>query len=195
MITVEFNPSNKFDIVSCHDRIHYVQIDYRNRSIDVGTQHESVNATDAWIYYGHGTRYWTANGIDAMVLKKWINDVMVPLATIVCDGYDTKWDGNNTVGILSMEANEAYSTIEKLVEEMVDDPMNFVETFNVRDWDGDVNLATDASDTEVDALADEWIATLLHDTDGIFIGGKGAVIENIREVLEYRKEEEITAAE
>lgn len=85
----------------------------------------NINGTpeDVW----HGRRLWyrindpmhtTIAEISALI------DEAKPYAERICAGYDTEWDGNNWVGSLNEDAEEAAQTIAQIVGEFYPSPEN-----------------------------------------------------------------------
>jgi hypothetical protein len=86
------------------------------------------------------------------------NDLMqqiAPLAQRVVDGYDTDWDGNNTVAVFSADAQDALEEIEQLCDNVDEDEETIVQAWDAGDWLADAThlYAADGSS------ADYWNCT------------------------------------
>jgi hypothetical protein len=92
---------------------------------------------------------------------------VAPLAQRVLDGADERWDGNNSVGVFTDDAANAWEEIGRICEAWSadQDPSLTVSSWDVSDWfnEGDENtieslgITADTTDEQLDAMAAEQV--------------------------------------
>lgn len=112
---------------------------------------------------------------------------VAPLAQRVLDGASKQWDGNNTVGRFTDDANAAWDEIVEAIEDRGDEEGDQVIGWEVADWfsEGDQDtiesLGIDA-DTTDQGLADLAADEVLNATS---ISACGHAVLAVDEVMEY----------
>lgn len=85
-------------------------------------------------YHGR-TRVYGLPGAtwDGEAVNRLMED-MEALASRVCDGYETVWDGNNVVGRLDEDARAAEEQIEGMITKYADCADNYLRVWDAGDW-------------------------------------------------------------
>ena len=89
------------------------------------------------------------------------NDLMRRVSTAaqhVVDGYSADWDGNNTVGRLTDDAQEALHEIEHDCESLDADEHNTVQVYDASDWfesatADSLGITAETTDEQITAIA------------------------------------------
>ncbi len=92
----------------------FVELDCRTGALSAEVDPEIGNARPFDVHYGHRIR-WTIPALKAAVANALLEEIS-PLAARICEGYDTRWDGHNTVAELDADAVAAEEQIEALCE-------------------------------------------------------------------------------
>jgi len=104
-------------------------------------------------------------------------DEIAPLADRVLAGSEIEWDGNNHVGKLDEDAQDASDEIERICDELEPAPSE-----TVTEWDAcefydavkdELGVTADSTDAELEALAEE-----LEEEDSIDDGTGGPMVLN-----------------
>ena len=160
-------------------------------TLSAGVCGEIGNAVpeDVW----HGRRLWW--GIAAEMTGAAVAELLqeiAPLAQRVLDGWDEKWDGNNNVGTLTDDAQEAHDEIEAVCNETgksedrasVWDAAEWLDSYDWPDyhWTADANWESVAAQ-----LVDEAHG------DGVLLEGDVADVlkKKAMDALENSKHEEL----
>ena len=114
-----------------------------------------------------------------------------PLAQRVCDGYDERWDGSNTVGVFNDDATEASEAIEALCDGPESDlcvweASDWFASFSDEDLARDLGITAKTTDDELKNIAfrEEQAAS---DSDGC--DGVEGVVEYLTKIRDWLVEE------
>lgn len=135
----------------------YIELDTRTGKMSADYDAEIGNAVPMSVWHGIVLR-WTIPPYLASVANEEMERI-APLAQRVLDGASLEWDGNNTVGSYTADANAAVNEIEDLLAERADynDEMEICWEAG-HDWYYDAArqfLAADTTDEQIEAWMDE----------------------------------------
>lgn len=112
----------------------YIWLDCRTRTCGAEYNAEIGNAIPFAVYHGHVRRYsipiLTAEAANTLMTE------LAPAFAVICDGYSSHWDGNNTVGTLTEEAQEAETDMEADLERRPWDESELVNAWDAAEWLG-----------------------------------------------------------
>jgi hypothetical protein len=108
----------------------FVELDCARRQLSADWNGEVGTAVPADVWHGHRRRYpipcLTAKAANELL------DEIAPLAARVCDGYASRWNGQNHVASFTEAAADAERQIRALCEEA--DPEQAVKVWDAADW-------------------------------------------------------------
>lgn len=111
----------------------YVELDCREGgSLEATYNGEIGNAIPFYVYHNHAIRF----NIPCLTGSS-VNDLLEeikPLAEIVINGYDKKWNGNNFIGNYTDEANNAIEKIQKICDDIYVDESNSIIAWEAGDY-------------------------------------------------------------
>jgi hypothetical protein len=176
----------KDDALCPHQQKIWLIIDFGNRTIDTDTDYKDSSYTNFYEAYGHAHRFPLPLNVDAVELRSWIDEDILPLAQKVADGYESVWDGSNQIAEFSDEAAEALEQIEAEIESW-DDATGPVLPEGGGMWEVGEWLETYSPnwDLDIDQLASEIMDSAEYE-NVVLWGGRESVVE----WLEEKKEED-----
>jgi len=150
----------------------YLQLDCRSGDLSCGYQSEIGNGISRAEYQDHLHRW----PIPCLVSDE-ANTLLVevaPVAQSVINGYHSEWDGRNTVGHYTEDAQEALDLIGLICHDLTHSNPETVQIWDADDWFacGDTSVAEDYG-----------ITATTTDADLIQIADRIRVEENVDELL------------
>jgi hypothetical protein len=94
----------------------HIEIDPETRTLSADWNAEIGNAVPARVWHGLVRRYALPSPYLSQAAIKRIMEDIAPLAVRVCDGFASRWDGHNTVGVLNEDAMDAEEAIERILD-------------------------------------------------------------------------------
>ncbi len=153
----------------------FIALDLEDGQLWADYNAEIGSAVPEAVWNGRTVRFpapcMTANGMNRLM------DEIAPLAERVLAGASIDWDGNNHVGKLDEDAQDASDEIEELCSETEPAPSE-----TVTEWDAcevydavkdELGVTADSTDAELEALAEE-----LEEEDSIDEGTGGPMVLN-----------------
>ena len=153
----------------------FIALDLENGQLWADYNAEIGNAVPEAVWNGRTLRFpapcMTAAGMNRLM------DEIAPLADRVLAGSEIEWDGNNHVGKLDEDAQDASDEIERICDEL--EPAS---SETVTEWDAcefydavkdELGVTADSTDAELEALAEE-----LEEEDSIDEGTGGPMVLN-----------------
>lgn len=133
----------------------FVELDCKSGYLGADYDAEIGNAVPSDVWHGHTIRYAIPllRGDSANRLLAEI----APLAQRVLDGYESEWNGNNTVGVLDEDAINAEREIREIIDTYDDE--DCLHWRDASDWMADVESEIEYRRSQgetVDALYDEY---------------------------------------
>ncbi len=107
-----------------------VSLDAEHRELSASTTTEIGNGVPMRVYHGH-VRRWTIPALNADAANALLAEI-APIAARVCDGYETRWNGNNHVAKYDEDAEKACEEIRDLCDEA--DPEDAIRVWDAGDW-------------------------------------------------------------
>jgi len=165
----------------------YIWLDPSDGTMGANSDGEIGGAVPFDVWHGRTRRYHFGNVPTATSANRLMEDIK-PLVERVCAGYSEYWDGNNTVGKLTDDAEEAETEIENAIAELSDD--DYLAVWEVAEYYynnslADLGVTVESTDDEIKAAATK----LENDADA-----EGVVIDgNIYDYIKERIESEIDA--
>lgn len=149
----------------------------------------SGTSVDVW----HGlTRTWELPvRIKGHVLEDLLTDAdFIELLQRVHNGHDSNWNGNNHVGTLDEDADEASDEIAELIDQLDRHECNFWNVWDARDWISQSSLEDvwEAGQTLTEAV--EALMDSAPDQDAYIEGGEDALEHALLEKLQERVDED-----
>jgi hypothetical protein len=107
-----------------------------------------------YLFHNRALTLWSKviDLVDATPLKKWLEERTGDLEEIL-EGFDTKWDGNNTIGTLTEDARETLGRLQMDMESAFEHTEELLQYWEVYDWFMNGNPEPDERDAE--ALVEE----------------------------------------
>ena len=135
----------------------YIAVDLAKRTMWAAYNAEIGNAVPAEVWHGYIRRY----AIPAL-LPSAANALMAEwesLARRVCDGYESKWDGNNYIAHLTEDAQAADEELDYLAMSTDWEPTEMVQMSTAGDWFSEVaDEVAGKTDEELEIVAEQWEA-------------------------------------
>jgi hypothetical protein len=163
----------------------YVELDCRDGALQADWNAEIGNAVPMPVWHNHILRW----GIPALRPAA-ADELLVrltPQAQRVVDGYDTKWDGNNTVATYSDDAAQAAEEINDICEALGEDPAapGLLIVWDAGEWyatGGTDHLGVTATttDAELETIEERERAEALHEGVDV-LHGLTRLLEELRE--------------
>lgn len=104
---------------------------------------------------------WPAGPLTEANARKLLDEI-APLCSTICDGFDTEWDGSNTVGVLTDAARAASEKVEEICERYIDSEL-YVRGWSAFAWHeaagrrqtaADYGLMAGSTDDDLSLIAD-----------------------------------------
>ena len=153
----------------------FIALDLEDGQLWADYNAEIGSAVPEAVWNGRTLRFpapcMTAAGMNRLM------DEIAPLADRVLAGSEIEWDGNNHVGKLDEDAQDASDEIERICDELEPAPSE-----TVTEWDAcefydavkdELGVTADSTDAELEALAEE-----LEEEDSIDEGTGGPMVLN-----------------
>ena len=160
---------------------------------------EIGNAVPVRQYHGH-VRCWSIPALTADAANALL-EAIEPLAQRVCDGYESRWNGQNHVADFDEDAEAAIEEIAALCERAKADAemgVGALKLWDAGDWFGGVGrwqaqceslgITAATTDEELDAIE-------AREEEEATASGEADEVEGIRENLEWLRERAIDAAD
>ncbi len=164
----------------------FIELDPEGTVVSARYNAEIGNAVPMAVYHGRIRRYSLPVPLKADAANELMEELM-PLFERVCDGFETVWNGNNTVGKLTDDAIAAEEEIEKITD-AIDAESSGIAYWDVADYlqDADLDITAETTDEELEAKATEWEEY----AEGEDVAINGDVLEYLTEKRDEMKDEE-----
>ena len=139
----------------------YIWLDPIERTMGASYNAEIGNAVPSDVWHGLTRRYSLPGALTAEAANGVMSQI-APLAQRVCDGFEDVWDGNNTVGRLTEDAQDAEEDIREAIDRGVYTE-DYVEVWDADEWfaeTGEHNVRAEygitasTTDDELDAIVE-----------------------------------------
>lgn len=170
----------------------YLELDTRDGTLYIGTQHQCENMIPFSVRYGICRRYDIPYDIDAERLTTAINNgEFDELFERIYVGTDYEWDGNNYVAELSDDARNAEDELQDLIDEIAAAGIS-AALWAAGDWLAAIDVAAefgitvDTTDAELKA-----IATRIEDEaaqERVVVYDTEEYLQDVRQNLQYDEE-------
>lgn len=151
---VTINEVKKIEDLYCHYSCQsiaqsvYIELDCKTETLSASFNAEIGNGVPSDVCHGHTQRFY----IPLLTIEATNNlmEEILPFANIVCEGYESDWNGNNNVAKFTDEASEALDTIYLLCQ-VDEESCDCIAEWNVADWlnnSHDVNENTSDDDLQ-----------------------------------------------
>jgi hypothetical protein len=136
-------------------------------------------------YHGHVRRYpipcLTADAANALM------EEVLPLAQRVCDGYDTRWNGSNSIATFTADARKADKELAEIAEDASGPTLQEISPDEWLQDNYDLEINADTTDEELERIANEQ-------EEEAWACDEHYVIRNLDEHLRKLREERRTPA-
>ncbi len=158
----------------------FIELDPSTGALTAKYNPEVGNAVPASVYHGKVLR-WSIPLMNAETVNALMEQV-TPLAQRVCDGYSERWNGSNTVGKLTEDAEEASDKIDTICDREEDS----LHVWEASEWYGshsDAKLAADLGITS--ATTDEELAVIVSGEETMAVTDGGTECDKVEGIGEY----------
>lgn len=177
----------------------FVELNPETETLRADYDSEIGGAVPEGVWHGRVLRWLVPN---ALKPQAWVDllDSIVPLAQRVCDGFSTRWDGNNHVGVLDADAETASEEIDRVCAATAEDDSAAWSVWQADELIGGIGSsnaqrsvlgisgATTDTDEELARIAERLEAEAASD-DIDEIEGLGEYVEELRDEAQEEDEE------
>lgn len=171
----------------------HIELDLRDGELSADYDAEIGNAVPMSVWHGI-VRRWGIPCVTAESANQLMRDI-APLAQRVLDGATIEWDGNNNVGVLTVDAQAAEEELSSLLDH---DDLTHIAEMEASEWWSEGSLPEDlTADTTDDELAEivdreeqdattmqSEVYTVLLDADDYLSARREEMRDTVREELE-----------
>jgi hypothetical protein len=100
----------------------YLFVAFDDDQIRAGTRDYRLTGTPINEWHGHVWAFELPDNVDAVALRQWVEDEILPQAQKVAAAYEPIWDGNNHVARFELKDNNADTVRFRLAEKCEDAP-------------------------------------------------------------------------